>query len=105
MNGNGYHLPPLDRRVILQDQLTEFQVWANRKDRRPFSEFTEGGKELIRAGRSLFTIRWREGIAPSVRVIDRGVTFFSIGHPVEKFTGGLRYLEINAERRSSLPAR
>ena len=77
------------------------EVWANRRDQAPFTIVGEGAQ--IRAGRSVFTIRYTDGIAPNAQVIDEDGTPFNLtGVPSER--GGVngemleRYLELHCER-------
>ena len=78
-------------------------VWANRRDQAPFTEVSEAVQ--VRAGRSVFTIRHREGISPNAVIVDSDGTPFALaGNPVERggVNGGMfqRYLELHCERRS-----
>ena len=91
----------------IMDPLWGTKCYAHRRDRAPFSEVEEG-VEIIRAGRSVFTIRYRGGIAPNSEVVEEdGTVYILQGRPVERggAYGGLtqKYLELHCEARSALP--
>ena len=58
-------------------------VWAHRRDQ---SAFTEIGESVqVRAGRTVFTIRKRDGIRADDEIVDSdGIVFTLTGSPVEK---------------------
>lgn len=79
-------------------------AWSNKTDQRPFTEIADGVR--VRAGRSVFTIRYQPGIAPDASVydVDEGVEYFLVGRPVERggSNAGMleRFLELHCEARS-----
>ena len=80
------------------------KVYANRRDRSPFVALEEG-IALIRAGRSVFTIRSRGGIVATTWIYDleRRVRYSLAGLPVRRQEGPSTplYLELHCERRST----
>ena len=88
-----YNPPVLDREITIRNPEDEpdipeddignpigelpewgFVVWASRRDQAPFTEIAEAVQ--IRAGRSVFTIRYRAGISPNATVLDSDGTPF-----------------------------
>lgn len=105
--------PVDDAGQVIDEPDWGIQVWANKRDQTPFTEIGESVQ--IRAGRSVFTIRHREGVSPNSVIVDRfglapsqpdsdGTPFVLAGNPVERggVNGGMfqRYLELHCERRS-----
>ena len=80
------------------------EVWASKRDQAPFTEIGESIQ--VRAGRTVFTIRKRDGIRADAEIVDSGGIIYSfVGAPIER--GGnqgrmaARYYEIFAERRQA----
>lgn len=78
------------------------EVFAARRDQTPFTEIAEGVQ--VRTGRSVFTIYYRDGIAPDAVVVDQGgQVFYLVGEPVKR--GGVggeiveQYLELHCETK------
>lgn len=76
-------------------------VWANRADRAPREQIQDG--VLVNIGSTIWTIRYRENVAPDVEVVYQGQTFDSVGPPVIRGGAGhgraVKYLEIHSRRR------
>ena len=118
-----YAPPILDRRVRLRNPEDEPQVarddlnrpinpipewgaevYANRRDQRPYTEIDEG--VLIRGGITVFTIYHRAGVGPDTYVVDEeGIEYIQTGSPIERGgTNGYmlqKYLELHTERKTA----
>lgn len=73
------------------------EIWAARRDRRP--ETDEGEDRESFTLTTVWTIRWRAGVAADARILYNGDVFESVGPPREMGGAGYgratRYLEIH----------
>lgn len=115
-----FHPPTLDRLVTIRNPSDEpavvtdrygratpptwgSEVYANKRDRAPYTSYEEG--VTVHVGTTVWTIRHRENVAADVEVVDRdGNVYESIGKPLERggYNGGrrTRYLEIHTTLRA-----
>ena len=115
-----YHPPPLDRKITLRNPENEPVattdeydipitdpvwgdiVWANRRDRAPFTEVNEG--VLVRTSLVVFTVRKKDSVTANYEVVDGDEVFSMVGKPITRggINGGLvtEFLELHCESRS-----
>ena len=76
-------------------------VHANKRDQAPVTQYEEG--VTVYVAQVVWTIRYRENVAPNVEIVYKGDVYFSEGPPVERggVNGGSasRYLEIHTKLR------
>ena len=116
-----YHPPVLDKFVRIRNPADEpdpttvdrygrgttptwgNEVYANQRDRAPYTSYEEG--VTVHVGTTIWTIRHRDGVAADVEVVTKnGEVYESIGKPTKRggFNGGRtsEYLEIHTTLRS-----
>ena len=84
-----------------------FEVWAARRDRSPTIDLSADQTAAVPIGQVVWTIRYRQGIAPDAEIVHDGTVYDMQGPPLER--GGIEYgtvekfLELHTERRSGQP--